>query len=127
MDAAPKEVVRAFWRAMETNDFAHAATFLSEDFVLRWPQSKETIRGRADFAALNAAYPANGLWRFDLRRIVADGAEVATEVGVTDGDMAATALTFHEVRGGLIAAQVEYWPDPYDAPPWRAEWVSVEP
>lgn len=34
-----REVVLAFWQAMETNDFAHAAQFLSEDFEGHWPQS----------------------------------------------------------------------------------------
>jgi hypothetical protein len=45
-------------------------------------------------------------------------------VDVTDGAVAATAVTFHTIRGDLISRQVEYWPDPFDAPAWRAGWVD---
>jgi hypothetical protein len=121
----PREVVLAFWEAMRGNDFAAAGLWLTEDFRLDWPQSGEVIRGRANFAAINTAYPASGSWRFDLRRLLVEGADVVTEVGVTDGTIEATAITFHEVRGNLIARQREFWPDPFDPPPWRAHWVEV--
>jgi hypothetical protein len=120
----PREVVLAYWEAMRGNDFAAASLWLTEDFRLDWPQSGEAILGREDFAAINIAYPAAGPWRFDLRKLIADGPEVVTEFGVTDGALRATAITFHTVRGPLIAAQREYWPDPYDPPPWRAAWVT---
>lgn len=81
------------------------------------------IEGREAFAALNTAYPAKGPWTFDLRRIVGDGDQIVTEVGVSDGTMRATALTFHTVRGDLIAFQREFWPDPFEAPAWRTAWV----
>ena len=119
-----RESVLAFWKAMETNDFRAASLHLAPDFRLEWPQSGEAIEGRENFAALNAAYPAKGLWRFTVRRIVCEGDDADTDVAVTDGEVAATALTFHTVRDGLIARQVEYWPDPYDAPAWRAQWVA---
>ncbi|MBB5514273.1 limonene-1,2-epoxide hydrolase [Rubricella aquisinus] len=125
MDA--KEVVRAFWTAMASNDFVAASQHLSPDFEGIWPQSGEVITGRANFAAINTAYPASGLWRFTLKRIIADGVEVVTDVDVTDGTVRATAVTFHSVAGGLIRRQVEYWPDPFPAPPWRADWVSIQP
>jgi hypothetical protein len=108
---------------MATNDFTAASRCLTDDFRLHWPQSGEMVEGRADFAALNAAYPAAGPWTFDLRRIVGEGDQIVTEVGVSDGVMRATALTFHTVRGDLIALQREFWPDPFEAPAWRAAWV----
>jgi ketosteroid isomerase-like protein len=122
----PKDVVRGFWAAMETNDFFAAAEWLAEDFELRWPQSGEVMRGREAFGRVNSDYPAAGRWRFDLRRILAEGNEVVTEVSVTDGEIVATALTFHSVAGGKIARQLEYWPDPFPAPAWRAPWVELE-
>ena len=119
------QIVRAFWAAMGTNDFVHAATHLHPDFEYYMPQSREYLRGRANFAALNIAYPADGVWRFDVRSVVAEGARVVSDVGVTDGTMQARAITFHEVEDGLIRRQVEFWPDPYPAPEWRAAWVEV--
>lgn len=123
MDA--KEVVRAFWRAMSTNDFHAASDWLSEDFEGVWPQSKEKIVGRDNFAALNSAYPQHGDWTFKVNRLVGDACEVVTEVSITDGVQTALAITFHTVAKNKIRRQVEYWPDDYAAPAWRAQWVSV--
>ncbi len=119
-----KDVVENFWTVMATNDFDVASLLLSEDFEYYMPQSQEYLRGRENFASLNKTYPAQGLWTFDVRQIVADGARVVSEVGVSDGAMQAVAITFHTVRDGLIWRQVEYWPDPYPAPAFRSEWVT---
>ena len=123
MSAPAQAVVRRFWRAMASNDFYAASLCLTEDYRLHWPQSDEMIEGRKNFAEVNTAYPANGLWTFDLRRIVGEGDQIVTEVGISDGTMRATAITFHTVRGELIALQREFWPDPMPAPEWRAAWV----
>lgn len=108
---------------MGSNDFHAASQWLTDDFRLHWPQSGEMVEGRKNFEALNTAYPANGEWRFDLRRIVGGGDQIVTEVDVSDAKVRATALTFHTVRGQLIAFQREFWPDPFEAPEWRAQWV----
>ncbi len=120
----PRDVVANFWAQMATNDFHAAAMCLSEDFEGHWPQSGEIIRGRANFGAVNTAYPAQGLWRFTVKRLVAEGDQVVTDVDITDGAMQATALTFHTIENGLITHQTEYWPDPFDAPNWRAGYVT---
>ncbi|MEM8850720.1 MAG: nuclear transport factor 2 family protein [Pseudomonadota bacterium] len=123
----PEDVVRAFWSAMADNDFTAASGWLTDDFQGDWPQSCELVRGPEAFAAINAAYPATGTWRFDLVQLVAEGAQVVTYVGITDGAISARAITFHTVLGDRIARQREYWPDPYDAPPWRRAWVEIVP
>ncbi len=125
MSARAQQVVREFWRVMNSNDFEAASRCLTDDFRLHWPQSGEVVEGRSDFAAMNSAYPAAGLWTFDVRRIVGEGVQIVTEVGVSDGAVHATALTFHTVRGDLIALQREFWPDPFEAPAWRAAWVRL--
>ncbi|MEJ6390671.1 nuclear transport factor 2 family protein [Gymnodinialimonas ulvae] len=125
MSAAAQTVVRRFWKAMASNDFHVASLYLTEDFRLQWPQSGEIVEGRENFAALNTAYPASGPWTFDLRRIVGEGDQIVTEVAISDGDLHATAITFHTVRGELIALQREFWPDPFEAPEWRRGWVRL--
>lgn len=117
-----RQLIRRFWEAMGTNDFAHASTLLAPDFELFMPQSGEHLTSAADYAAFNTAYPATGLWRFDIRSLVGEGAEVVSDVAVTDGTLSARAITFHTVEAGLIRRQVEYWPDPYPAPKWRRQW-----
>lgn len=108
---------------MGTNDFEAASRCLDEDFELRWPQSAERIVGRSNFTALNSNYPADGPWRFEINRIVVDGNMVVSDVSVTDGRVEARAITFSTVRNGLITEQIEFWPEPYDAPPWRRAWT----
>ena len=44
---------------------------------------------------------------------------------MTDGVQNARAITFHTVENGLIKKQTEFWPDDYEAPEWRAQWVKV--
>jgi ketosteroid isomerase-like protein len=119
-----KHVVEKFWSAMQTNDFKSAGEFLHDDYVLEWPQSGERIRGRANFVAINEHYPAHGRWEFTVHRIIAEGDEVVSDVGVTDGTISGRAITFSTVRDGKIIHQVEFWPDPFDPPLWRREWVE---
>jgi limonene-1,2-epoxide hydrolase len=119
-----QRVVEQFWATMETNDFRAAGQWLHDDYILDWPQSGERIRGRDNFAAINEHYPAAGLWRFIVHRLIADDNGVATEVTVTDGVIVGRAITFSEIRDGKIIHQTEYWPDPYEAPDWRAQWVE---
>ena len=122
-----RQVVEAFWSAMQTNDFQAAAMLLHDDYVLEWPQSGERVRGRENFAALNTAYPAEGKWQFRINRIVAEEDQVVTDVTVTDGSRTDRAITFSTIRNGRIWRQVEYWPEAFDAPGWRAQWVEHNP
>ncbi len=119
-----RRIVTQFWALMQTNDWEAAAALFNEDYVLDWPQSGERIVGRANFVAVNANYPAAGRWQFTLERLVVEGELAVTDVVVTDGAVTGRALTFSMVRGGRIVRQVEYWPDPFDAPAWRAAWVQ---
>ncbi len=116
--------MESFWAAMQTNDFRRAGEWLHEDYILEWPQSGERIRGRANFVAVNENYPAHGLWEFRVHRILAEGDEVVSDVGVTDGAVNARVITFSTVREGKILHQTEFWPDPFEAAAWRAQWVE---
>ncbi len=109
----PAEIVQEFYRRMNTNDFSAAAQMLSDDYVLEWPQSRERIRGRDNFAAMNKEYPANGPWRFTINRIVANETEAVSDVSITDGVQKARAITFSTVQDGKITKQVEFWPENY--------------
>ena len=124
MTSEAKAVVTKFWETMQTNDFLAASELLAPNYELYWPQSSEKISGRANFVAVNRNYPANGPWRFTLNKILGDGNEVVTDVSVTDGVVAARALTFSTVENGLIVKQVEYWPDPFEPAAWRRAWVE---
>lgn len=109
---------------MATNDFSSVANVLATDFVLEWPQSNERIRGAENFARMNQEYPAHGLWRFSVNRMVGGEGEVATDVTITDGVQMARALSFFTVADAKIERLVEFWPEPYAAPSNRAHLVE---
>jgi ketosteroid isomerase-like protein len=119
-----RQLVTQFWAAMQANDWAAAAGLFADDYVLHWPQSGERIHGAANFVAVKSAYSAAGRWSFTVERLVAEGEQAVTDVVVSDGAVTARAITFTTVRDGRIAGQVEYWPDPFEAPAWRAVWVE---
>lgn len=119
-----KQVVETFWQVMEGNDFYAAARLLHEEYILDWPQSGERVRGAENFAKLNTSYPAQGKWRFVVNSIVADGETVVTDVSVTDGVVQDRVIAFSIIRDEKIWKQVEFWPEPFEAPNWRAQWVE---
>jgi limonene-1,2-epoxide hydrolase len=117
-----RDLVSAFWVAMQANDWDKAATYLAPECVIDWPCSGERIVGRRDFARLQASYPTNtGRWYFDVHRLVADRDVVASEVTVTDGEQSARVVAFSELEGGHIARQIEYWPTAYEPLPGRED------
>lgn len=122
---SPKEVVIAFWNAMNTNDFTKASEWLSSDFEGYWPQSGELTIGRDNFISINSFYPANGAWEFEVHSVVCEGDTVVTDVSITDGVQRARAITFHTVENKRITKQKEFWPDPMEAQSWRAKWVKI--
>ena len=124
MAAKAVEVVAKFWDLMMTNDFRAVGSLLSDDFVLDWPQSNERIRGRDKFAAMNEEYPAHGLWKFTINRLVGNEHEAVSDVSVTDGVQKARVITFFTVKNGRIAGAVEFWPDSYAAPENRKHLVE---
>ncbi|MEQ5841866.1 nuclear transport factor 2 family protein [Paraburkholderia acidicola] len=117
-------VVQAFWRLMATNNFHSVAAVLADDFVLEYPQSKERIRGAVNFVQFNAEYPAQGRWVFTINRIVGNEQEAVSDVLVTDGVQHARAVSFFTVEHGKIVRMVEFWPEPYEAPFDRSQFVE---
>ncbi len=117
-------VVREYWRLMGTNDFGSLASVLAADFVLEWPQSRERVRGAERYAQLNTDYPSHGPWRFSVRQLVSAGSEAVSDVEVTDGVVLARAISFFTIEAGRISRIVEFWPEPYEAPGWRAHLVE---
>jgi len=93
-----KEVVARFWRTMNTNDFRAVGLLLADGYRLEWPQSGEVIRSRDNFARVNQNYPANGPWRFAVYKLVTEGGEVVSDVGVTDGAVKARGITFQPLK-----------------------------
>ncbi|MHB1930671.1 MAG: nuclear transport factor 2 family protein [Acidimicrobiales bacterium] len=117
-----RELISAFWTAMQANDWARAAGYLAPECVIDWPCSGERIVGRTDFAAVQARYPTGtGWWSFDVHRIVADGDTVVSEVTVSDGEQSARVVAISDIDGEQVVHQIEYWPTAYDPLPGRED------
>ncbi|HEX4598977.1 MAG TPA: nuclear transport factor 2 family protein [Burkholderiaceae bacterium] len=119
-----RQIVLKFWRLMASNDFASTSAVLADDFVLEWPQSRERIRGVKNFARMNSEYPACGPWTFEIHRLVSDQNQAVTDVAITDGVQVARAISFFTLVNGKISRLVEYWPEPFEAPPNRSHLVE---
>lgn len=126
-ESAAVQTVKKLWQAFNERDWPAAAAILHEDFVCEWWQSRERIRGRANFIAINRYYP--GQWTIRLLQVIDAGDKVVSEVevalvspeGVTQYDRA---VSFFTLYAGKIITLQEYWPAPYPAPDWRRQWVE---
>lgn len=121
-----REIIETFWDRMATNDFASVSPLLSPKFHYHMPQTGESLYGPDAFARLNSAFPAKGKWQFNIVSLVTEHDTAVTETQITDGSRQDTAITFHKVRNGLILSQIEYWPDPYNPPDWRANYTTLD-
>src|SRR5262245_3165229 len=121
-----RQIVEQFWQRLSAFDFEGAGELLHDEYICEWPQSRERIRGRANFVALNAAYP--GRWVIAIQRLVASGDQVVSEVAMTNqlapGEAPVVAVSFFELQHGKIRYDRAYWPEPYPAPADRAQWVE---
>ena len=43
---------------------------------------------------------------------------------MTYDEQVVQAVSLFELRDGKIVRQVDYWPEPYEAPAWRAQWIE---
>ncbi len=120
----PRHVVERLWSMFDVGDFDVGA-LLHDDFICEWPQSGERIRGRDNFIAVNANYPRRV--RIKLLRTLAEGASVVSEMVATDAadpSRIDRAVSFFDFRDDLIVHLREFWPDPFEAADWRAQWVE---
>ena len=117
-----RQLVVELWERMGHLDFAGAGELLHDDYVCEWPQSNERIRGRENFVALNANYP--GRWSTEVKRVIVQGDQAASEVVLTWENQTVAVVSFYKMLDGKIHREVDYWPEAYAAPAWRAQWVE---
>ena len=102
-----RQIVERLWRAFDARDFDAAGECVHEDVVCDWPQSRERIRGRANFVAVNRNYP--GDWAMTVRRVIVAGDEAASEVEIRIDGRTEMAVSFYELRDGKIARATLYY------------------
>jgi len=140
-----REIVERYARAVMDNDFDAQDALSHEDYVARWPQSGEVIRGRANRRAIVEHYP--GGLQVELGRVrgqdetyVAGPSWNIVHISGSGTDDEITTVgrvtypngeTWHVVSlftvlDGKIWREVNYYAQPFEAPEWRRPYVELE-
>jgi hypothetical protein len=102
-DSAIRAALDAHWAASDANDFDVEHEIYREDALLEYPQSGERIWGRRNIQASRAAQP--NAKRFTVRR-------------------PSYTVSVMEFLDGKVARETQYFADPFEPGPSRAQWVE---
>lgn len=141
MPQSNREIVDAFYRALNARDWDTIEQVIDPDYVWEMPQSGERVRGKRANREMNEGYP--GLPTHELRRVTGSadrwvttpnwtvlkitgtGDDYAAEAKVTypDGSAwyVADILSF---RDGRLLRQTSYFAPTLEPAEWRARWVE---
>ena len=121
-----REVVEAFWAAMGASRFNDLPPLLGDGFICEWPHTGERIVGRDNFVEIQRIYPGTG--SITIERLVEDRAgQVVTQSRVVWDGTVVFAVSFFMLVDGRIAHLLEWWPEPYEPPAWRAHLAERAP
>jgi hypothetical protein len=110
------------WAASDTNDFEAEHDIYRDDAVLEYPQSGERIRGRRNILSSRAAQPNQK--RFNVRRITGAGDLWVTEFVLSYDGRPSYTVSIMEFLDGKVARETQYFSDPFEPGPSRAQWVE---
>ena len=119
------------WAASDANDFEAEHQIYREeaehqiyreDAVLEYPQSGERIRGRRNIQA--SRFVQLSRKRFTVRRILGAADLWITEFVITYDARPSYTVSIMEFRDGKVARETQYFGDPFEPGPSRAQWVE---
>ncbi|MDH6197678.1 hypothetical protein M2272_004333 [Mycobacterium frederiksbergense] len=114
--------IEAHWAASDANDFDAEHRIYRSDAVLEYPQSGERIRGRDNIQSSREAQP--NAKRFTVRRITGGGDLWISELVLTYDEQPYYVVSIMEFEGGEVARETQYFGDPFEPGPSRAQWVE---
>ena len=110
------------WAASDANDFQAEHLIYHEDAVLEYPQSGERTRGRSNIQNQRASQPSKK--RFTVRRIIGGSNLWVTELILTYDGKPSYTVSIMEFLDGKVARETQYFADPFEPGPSRAQWVE---
>jgi hypothetical protein len=124
-DQEIRAALKRHWAASDANDFEAEHQIYREDAVLDYPQSGERIRGRQKIQLSRTAQPNQK--RFTVRRIIGAGGLWVTEFVLTYDGRPSYTVSIMEFLDGKVARETQYFADPFEPGPSRAQWVERMP
>ena len=113
------------WAASDANDFETEHDIYREDAVLDYPQSGERIRGRRNIQSSRTAQPNRK--HFTVRRMIGAGDLWITEFVLTYDGRPSYTVSIMEFLDGKVARETQYFSDPFEPGPSRAQSVERMP
>ncbi len=123
-DRSVRLALERHWKASDEGDFDVEHDIYREDAVLDYPQSGERIRSRQNIRQSRFLQPNRK--RFAVRRITGSGDLWISEFTLSYDDKPSYAVSIMEFRDGLVAHETQYFADPFDPSPSRADLVERE-
>ena len=117
-----RDALRRHWAASDVNDFATEHQIYRADAVLEYPQSGERIRGRANIEASRVAQP--NAKRFTVRRMLGGDDLWISELVLTYDGRPSYVVSIMEIDGAEVVRETQYFSDPFEPGPSRAQWVE---
>jgi hypothetical protein len=117
-----RAALQRHWAASDANDFAARHQIYDDHAVLEYPQSKERIRGRHGIQASRMAQPNRK--RFTVRRILGGGDLWISELVLTYDGKPSYVVSIMVFEGDKVVRETQYFGDPFEPGPSRAQWVE---
>jgi hypothetical protein len=121
-DGEIRAALERHWAASDADDFETEHAIYRDDAVLDYPQSGERLRGRGAIQASRQAQP--NAKRFAVRRIIGAGELWVSEYVLTYDGRPSYTVSIMEFVDGKVARETQYFGDPFEPGPSRAQWVE---
>jgi hypothetical protein len=110
------------WAASDANDFEAEHEIYADHAALEYPQSGERIRGRLRIQASRMAQPSQK--RFSVRRLQGGQGLWISEVVITYDERPSYVVSIMEFEDDKVIRETQYFGDPFEPGPSRAQWVE---
>ena len=121
-DDEARAALERHWAASDANAFDAEHAIYADDAVLDYPQSGERIRGAHNIQASRMAQPNRK--RFTVRRVLGGGRLWISELVLTYDEQPMFVVSIMEFEDGKVARETQYFGDPFEPGPSRAQWVE---
>jgi hypothetical protein len=110
------------WVASDAGDFEAEHDIYADHAILEYPQSGERIRGRQGILASRKAQPSSK--RFAVRRVVGAGGLWVSELVLTYDGRPFHVVSIMEFDNSQVVRETQYFSEPFEPGPSRAQWVE---